>query len=320
MGKLFVPVSSRSPADHLRETLELAERSISQVRGSGAAVVELLPVLDQVEEGLAALASAGMDVRAEQARFETVQQRLRRQQARFLREAGRAFFETRDRLSAPPDSQRWWWFLDEAVARQRRRAWRNGSLVVLGLALLGAAVWLVYDRVIAPPPEVRQAIRHRFEGEQWAEAGDWSAALTAFETAAVLMPDAPQVWVWIGVARARLDRPAEAEAAFERALELYGAPSSFFRERGMIGLRVGDVDAAYADSERAIAEDPASGWAYYLRASVVMAKGDRDGALADLEQAVELARAAGDAQLEATARTQWAMILQLPPAESGGQE
>jgi len=49
----------------------------------------------------------------------------------------------------------------------------------------------------------------------------------------------------------------------------------------------------------------------YVRASIATEQEDYAEAIADLEQAADLARAVGDAQLEATARTQRAMVIQL---------
>jgi len=48
-----------------------------------------------------------------------------------------------------------------------------------------------------------------------------------------------------------------------------------------------------------------------MRASVATEAGDYAKAVADLDKAAELAQAAGDTQLEATARTQRAMVIQL---------
>ena len=87
----------------------------------------------------------------------------------------------------------------------------------------------------------------------------------------------------------------------------------FLLDRSIAYLRIGDLAAASADIEQAIAQNPQEGRAYYVRANIVAGQGDHAAALADLERATELARAAGDAQLEATARTQWAMMMQSQP-------
>ena len=119
------------------------------------------------------------------------------------------------------------------------------------------------------------------------------------------------LWIWQGVVHVKLDELDDAQAAFETARSLYETELDFLLERGMTYVRVGDLAAASADVEQAIGEDPDSGYAYYLRATVAAEAGDYAAAVADLEQAAELAQAAGNTQLEATARAQRAMVIQL---------
>lgn len=313
MSKVFVPETPLTPGDQLREMLGQAERLVTGFRQAGPAALELLFLLDTIGERLAALEAAGADVRAERTRWETVQQRLRRQQGRFLRAVGDDYIRARSQPPTPPDISRWWWFMDRAVVARRRRAMRTTALVVVGVILLGVAVWWAYDRFIAPPPEVRQALQHSFEGELAAESGDDATALAEFKAAVQLTPDDPEIWLWIGVLHTRMGHPTEAEAAFEQARRLYDSARDFYLARGMLFLRLQNLEAAGRDAEQAIAEDPQSGWAYYLRANVASAQGDLATALADLERAMELAQAAGDAELEALARAQWSMLLQLAP-------
>ena len=309
MGKLYVAATIRTPADRVREALDRTERLVANVRGAGPQVLELLHLLDRGADALAELEASGMDVRAERGRFETVQRQLRRRQGRFLAEAGAALQE--ERVAIQPDRARWWWFLDEAVSRERARRlrrWLVGTLVA-ALALAGAG--LVYDRFLAPPPQVREAFRRSAAGEALVGEGDLRAALAEFEAAAALTPDDPDPWVWQGVIHFELDEMDDAQAAFETARRLYERDADFLLDRTMAYLRVGDLPAASADAEQFILDNPDSGRGYYVRAGVATEQGDYAAAVADLERAAELARAAGDAQLEATARTQRAMVIQL---------
>jgi len=309
MGKFFIPLTARTPADRIRESLDRAERCVSNLRGAGTQALALLHLLDQAAQGLAELEAAGVDVRAERVRFETVQRQLRRRQDRFLAEAGAALRE--ERASVQPDQTRWWWFLDQAATRQQRRQLRHRLVGVLVAAVLLLVAWLAYDRFIAPPPQVRQAFQHSNAGEMLVEEGDLWAALAEFEAAAALTPDDPDPWLWQGVIHFELDELDDAEVAFDTARVLYETEFDFLLARGMTYLRVGDLTAAGADAEQAIVESPHSGWGYYLRASIAVEEGDYDAAVADLEQAEGLARAAGDTQLEAYTRTQRAMVIQL---------
>jgi len=306
MTKIFIPPEAHTPADRVREALDEAERMMPGLRGTGPQALKLLHLLDLVDEALVELEMGGMDVRAEHARFETVQGRLRRYRRRFLSEVGAALEE--ERAAARPARSRWWWFLDEAAVQERRQKLRRVLAWSLAAVVFLAAAWFVYDRFVAPPPNVRRALRRVASGENLVMEGDLRAALAAFESAADLNPDDPTPWLWQGVIHFELDEQDAAERAFGNARSLYETELDFLLDRSIMYLRVGDLDAAATDTGQAILENPKSGMAYYARSSVAAERGDYAAAVADLEQAVKLAHEAGDAQLEATARVQLAMF------------
>jgi tetratricopeptide (TPR) repeat protein len=308
MGKYRVPTAAMTPVDRLRESLDKAERLIGNLRKAGPRVLELLHCLDQIADALEVLEESEADVRAERVRMEIVQRQLRRQQARFVGEAGGTYQE--ERAAVQPDRARWWWFLDEAVSRQRREQLRRGAVGALVGAVVLVVVWFVYDRFIAPPPEVREAYRLSSSGEGLAEQGDLEAALAEFETAVSLTPGDAKLWMWQGVLHAELEEAEKAQAAFDKAGSLYDSQIGFLLDRSMAYLRVGNLDAADADVEEAIVQDPESGWPYYVRSGIEMDRGNCMLASTDLELAAELANQAGDTQLEALARTQRAMVMQ----------
>jgi tetratricopeptide (TPR) repeat protein len=78
---------------------------------------------------------------------------------------------------------------------------------------------------------------------------------------------------------------------------------------------IGNYEAALADVEQAIAQDPDSGWNYYERAAIYQGMGNRDAAIDDLETADELAGEAGDHELTALARYQLGLMLMALPVE-----
>jgi Tfp pilus assembly protein PilF len=96
---------------------------------------------------------------------------------------------------------------------------------------------------------------------------------------------------------------------------LYRTEFDFLRERAFTYLQVGDLAAAEADADQAIRENPESGHGYYVRAAVYTEQEDYTAAVVDLDQAAGLASAAGDTQLEATARAQRARVIQLALAQ-----
>jgi tetratricopeptide (TPR) repeat protein len=312
VGKHFFSAEAHTPADGIREALGDAERLMASLRETGPQIVQLLHLLDQISEGLDELGEKGMDVRAERSRFETLQSQLGRRKGRFLARAGEAFVEARE--AAQPDQARWWWFIDNAwrqERRQRLRRWLVAGAAVISLLIV---VGLVNEFFLAPPREVRQASRLGARGETLVrDEGDLDAALAEFEAATALDPATPSYLVWIGVLRSELGDAQAAEEAFDAARSLYETNLGFLLARAGAYRDVGNLDAASADVEQAIVEYPESGWVYYTKHLISLDRGDYETALDDLDKAVELASKAGDVQLEATARIQKGMVLQMAP-------
>lgn len=309
MGKLYVPSKARTPVDRVRELLDQAEEEVSTLRGSGPEALRLLHLLDEIEDDLSQLERQNGDVRVERTNLETIQRRLKDRQGRFLRETGRALKE--ERMRVEPARARWWWYLDEAATAERRhKLLRIGAGAAALIALLTVA-WLAYQRFLAPPPEVGQAYRQMETGRRQLEEGDSGAALDAFAAAAQLTPTDPEPWLWKGVVHHQLDEGSEAGEAFDTAHRLYDTRFDFVLNRGRVYLQTGAVEQAESDVETALALDPDSGWAYYLRAGIAVRHSDLAAALADLEEAARLAQESGDAELQALTSTQRASLLRM---------
>ncbi len=322
MGKLYVPSKSRTTIDRVREALDQAERAISALSDAGSRAsevgdrstlsnpLELLHLLDRIDHELHDLGQQDVDVRIEQTRFETLQRQLQHRKERFLKQAGWALEEAR-RSSRDSLSDNWWWHLDEAAARQRRRRLMRLAAGALAVIVLLAGAWLAYERFLAPPPEVGEALRHMEAGRYQVAEGDLRAALAAFNAATELTPDDPEPWLWKGVLHGQLGASTQAEEAFAAAEPLYETRFDFVLNRAPIYLQAGDVAKSRADANKAIDLDPTSGWGYYMRAGVAAAEKDYDAALADLERAAELADQSGDRRLQALAATQQAQLMQM---------
>jgi tetratricopeptide (TPR) repeat protein len=311
MGKLYVPSKALTPLDRVREALDEAEQGLLNLRGAGPQAVHLLDLFDRIARDLRELDRENVDMRVELSRFGTIQSQLRRGRRKFLNEVGDALEPAREQVR--PRHTHWWWYLDEAVARQRRRTLLQVSAVTATVIPLLAVAGLAYQRFLAPPPSVGQAFRRMEDGRTLVTQGDLGEALEDFEAAADLMPENPEPWLWQGVLLDGLNEPDGAQDAFDVAQSLYDATLDFYVNRGRVYLEAGQSEKAETDINRAIAENPESGWSYYLRASVNVQQGDFDRALADLDRAADLAQEAGDRQLEAVARAQRAQVMGMVP-------
>jgi tetratricopeptide (TPR) repeat protein len=205
---------------------------------------------------------------------------------------------------------RWWWYLDEQAAADRKRALiRVGTLVLAGLILV-SGLYLLYERFLAPPPQVRQVQAHLFEGEQAAFEHDFARAIREFEAVVELDPDVGEAHLWLGALYQEQGKPVEASRAFEQARSYLGNGPGFLLQRGLLFLSLGDVAAAYNDATSAIQAYPERPEGHFLQGSVAEQVGDLELALAALQKADERAGAVGQQELQVTIRIRIGMILQ----------
>jgi tetratricopeptide (TPR) repeat protein len=109
------------------------------------------------------------------------------------------------------------------------------------------------------------------------------------------------------------DQPDEAQEAFERAQSLSDTNLDFLLDRVRVYVTAGRLEQAKADTDRAIAENPESGWPFYLRAGIHFQREEYDRTLSDLDQAATIAQETGDGRLEALARGRRAQVLRIAP-------
>ncbi len=307
MTKLVTPEQPRTPADELRALLDRCEHRVSHLQGAGPQALELLRDLDRVAVLLTTLERKGMDVRPERARLETVEGQLRHQAARFVAEVGPRLVAER------PRGGRWWWHLDEVVAQQRRRARRRLLKIGLAVIVLITVAAFLYQRFLAPPPELRAYLDWLDQGQMAFTQGKLEEAVRAFEEAARLQPKEYEPYLWLNLLYRRLGDEAAARRAFQEARRRLPDESWAYIYRGELFLGTGDLEAAAADAEAALALTPDRPEALYLAARVAALRGEVDRAIEMLRRTAELAAAQDNAQLEALARTEMAFLLQQLP-------
>lgn len=301
-------------ADELRAVLDQCVIDVANLtRNPGSRALALLRMLDKAESMIAELEEAGMDLRAERTRLDTVERQLHRQASVLVRALGGEKALAQARAEVEPERWRWWWYLDEEVARMRRRTlyrWLQGGAVV---ALLIIAAVAVYHFFLAPEPEVAAQWSHIWAMEERLREGDFSGALKECEAALALVPDNPQTLLWRGIILEQLGRETEAAEAFAIAREVISNDVDYWLERAMLYFQVGAVDAALEDAQAALDRDPEAAQAYYLLGSAYEMQGKIPEAMVAFQQAAQLADAQGDAKLFATVRMRMGMLLQAMP-------
>jgi tetratricopeptide (TPR) repeat protein len=315
--------TARTPAEKLRVTLGLLEAQVGKLgHGMTTEPVELLLTLDQAYALLHELDELGAELSGERARFETVTQQYRRKGKLVLKSVGgrSAFQQVRAAQPRTPPEANWWWYIDDVLSEERRTR-RIGSLRSLGIAAaVMAVVTALYMLFLMPDEATRMRYRYEQAAEQSLMVGDPAAALPSIEEALTYAPDNGELLLLRAVTFVLLDRPEEADAAFAEARSAFGDDKTFYASRTqayMIGNR---PDLALQDAQRQIEIAPADGLGYFQLGNAHGMLGNYGEAVVAYETAGELARAAGEIELEGMSRVQLAnlmMLMMSPQMELG---
>ncbi len=302
-----------TPADELRGVLALAENRVSNLRGSGAAALDLLRAMDRISELWPELEAQGVDLRPELGRWETLRAVLQRRGADLVREMQAVGGLPAARAQQPAGAQAaWWWRLDEQVRRQRRRRLVRTGAILAGAAAAVVALYFLLFRVLFPvDPNLVAALNAQTAAEQKiGSEGDYAGALVDFRRAAELQPEDAGAWLRVGCTLLKLGDAAAAEENFGRARALLADDAALRLARAPICMLVGLPDQAEADLQAVIAADPKSALAYYHLAAVYEERDALPEAIAALERAAELADAGGQDQLVPLARYRAGLLMQ----------
>jgi len=301
-----------TPADELRERLTACEKGVANLRGSGTRARTLLEDMDRINELWPALEAAGLDLRPEAGRWETIQASVRRVARRLLKELRASGGLAAARAEQHPDGQcAWWWHLDETVGQENnRRALRLGLTTATVIVAVLAAYFLL--RMLFPvDPNLKAAMDLQAAGEEKIQkSGDFAGALADFKAATTYLPNDAETWLRLGVTQEALgDQVAMAES-YNRARALVASDSEFQYTRASVYFTLGLLDRAKKDGEASVAADPQNPYAYYMLSSIYETLGQGPAALAAVQRAAELADAQQQAQLSAMARYRMAMMMQ----------
>ena len=192
-----------TPADELRERLAACEKGIANLRGSGTRARALLEDMDRIGELWPVLEAAGLDLRPEAGRWETIQASVKRVARRLLKELRASGGLATVRAEQHPDGQcAWWWRLDEAVAQDSKRRALRTSLTVATIIVAVLAAYFLFRLLFPVDPNLKAAMDLQSAGEMKIQkAGDFAGALADFRSATSFLPNDAETWLRLGVAQ-----------------------------------------------------------------------------------------------------------------------
>ncbi len=306
-----IQVGQVTPADQLRELLTIAEKRVANVWSSGDSALSLLRELDSIAALWPVLEAQGMDLRPEAGRWETLRAAVDRRAADIvtdLRSIGgihKARLETHPQGTDAP-----WWHLDRVVNTNRQQRIRRTGLILGGLAVLLAVLYIGLRVLFPVDPKVAEAGRRIGVGDQLIRGqADFVGALAEFEQAAELTPDDPEALLRVGVIREKVGA-ATAEEMYARARSLIPDDVVFRQMRASVYLTFGMLDQAEGDLQVALAAKPEDPITLYELASVYELRGQTGDAIDALEKVDLYATEANLVELSATARLRRGMLMQ----------
>lgn len=304
MQKLnYLQQKKLSPADELREILNSLEGRLLKISAMNSTqALIFLRDLDRAYLLFDQIEATGTDLQPEQGRFKAVQSRLRRSARPLLKSLGgpAALAEHRPRPS--PSAQQWWWSINEIVAAQRAQLRRRLALAGMIILLVLGGIWLLFNTILAPSPEVIARVKAENNAYNAADQGDYQAALAAVETGLAQSPHDSTLLLLQGVLLESLGEESRAAQSFDQAQASLADPLNFYFGRGQLRLRLNQVKKAEADARSAVAIDENSAAAWLLLGQTLEVQDKTSEAVPAYEKASQLAFESGDNQVVVLAR------------------
>ena len=306
-----VQVGQVTPADELRELLTIAEKRVANVWSSSDGALSLLGELDSIAALWPVLEAQGMDLRPEAGRWETLRAAVDRRAADIVADLRTFGGFDKVRLEIHPEgTDAPWWHLDRVVRTNRQQRIRHAGLVLGGLALLFAVLYVGLRLFFPVDPKVAEAGRRIGAGDQLIRGqADYAGALAEFEQAAQLTPDDPEALLRVGVIREKVGT-ATAEEMYARARSITPDDVVFRQMRASVYLTFGMLEQAESDLQVALAAKPEDPITWYELASVYELRGQIGDAIDALEKVDLYATEANLIEMSATARIRRGMLMQ----------
>lgn len=301
-----------TPADELRELLSTSEKLVATVRGSGAGVLVLLENMDRLSELWPELEAAGVDLRPEAGRWETLEAAVRRIGRQLVKELRphRGLPALREQYH-PDGNAGWWWYLAEMTAAEDKRRGLRASVIAVGVLVLGVAAYFLFQLLFPVDPNLKAALDRQSAGElKIQQQGDYAGALADFQAAAEFQPQDPDAWLRLAATQQKLGDKAGMDESLKRARGLLATDAELDLQRGQIYFMLNMLDEAEAAIDAGLAADPENAFGYYTLSAIFESRGQAREAFDALQRAAELAEAQNQTQLTALARYRLAILMQ----------
>jgi tetratricopeptide (TPR) repeat protein len=300
---------TNSPANDLREALDVAERLIVTV--DETTVERLLVLFDDIERMFGELSQNEIDLRSEQVRWSSLQNRLYSKPLPITKAAARAGGMAKLRAKHPP-AEGDWWRLDAIVMERRRRSAIRTIVTIVVIVLVMAGLYWAVNTLFPPNPDAVAMVEATSSIDTYVRVQDWDGALGVVERSLERLPNEPELWIWKTVLLEQLGDSEGANQALDEAKELLAdVPSLLWVTLGNTRLQVGDISGADDAATQALAANSEDPQANFLKGNVAEATGDVTTAMDMYNKTYELAQDSNP-ELAVIARVRLGQMLQQP--------
>lgn len=304
MGKLSQDAGPINQSGRLRELIDQSEKALAVLNSENAR--QLLLDVDQAYVLLDSLIASGADLRGEQNRLSTIDERVVKDAAKVVRSVGgrRAYILLRD-TTAKEKSIRIW-ALDQQLDANRNSLLQRLGILIGIIAVILAAGYIARP-VLFPPDPVGDAVAAATRSLQ---TNDIPGALAAVDSTLSQIPTSTDLLIWKGILLEKAGDLAGSKHYFELGLASVISDKDFYLDRAITYVRIGDSPHVISDMDILLAKYPDNAEAYYVRASGYEGVGKRAEAMADLAKSAELAQATGNDALYAQAKVRLGTMMQ----------
>jgi tetratricopeptide (TPR) repeat protein len=301
-----------------RADLRAAELAVAKIRPGVQAegVLELFRALDRVAAGEQKLSQAGIDLRAERTRIETVHNQLWERARLAVRALGPGEGMERLRGQVGASEEQWWWYLDRRVAaaaaqRNRRSLWR---FVIAAVAL--GVLALLYVLFLRPDEATRLRYDYAMQAESQIQEGGYEEALNLYQKALEVAPDDPELHLMAGMMYEALERPDQAGEYYARAEVLYGSRVAYLTMKSQRYLLLGWYGRSEETSLEAIELDDQYAAAYCNLGGAFEGQERIAEAIVAFRACADRAREQSQDELYVIAASRMGMLMQMPYSPS----
>jgi tetratricopeptide (TPR) repeat protein len=291
-------------SDRLRTLIDDCEKALASLNAESARL--LMENVTAAHRLLDSLQATGADLRGEEARLGTVDDRIVRYADDIVRALGGrpALVALREQV-APRTTERWW-LLDAELDRRRQQRLKQLGILAVVVAVILVAGYIARP-VLFPPDPVGDAVT---AASRALDTKNPTAAIAAIDSGLAQLPTNTELLIWKGALFERAGDQKSADAAYQQGLSYADSEREFYFQRALAYVRMGEYARVVTDTTTLINQYPDMSEAYYIRATGYEGLNKRSQAYSDLEKCSELAQAVGNDTLYAQARVRMGTLLQ----------